>query len=201
MTSSVGTENENEANTTQDGARPDNGSDAYYRDALSRARECIFSAPEGQLLGRAGRRSSLEDGERNALRAVASRPSRAAEARLLLAQSLVAQARGREIEVPKMVVEALRVTEAGSLSAEVAAGLVEAAGVAFENGAGATTGFASVELFVRAVSEAAAASPCAAAGVRDAVEAAAAAVAARTEVAKERAQREEAVERASSQNM
>ena len=81
---------------------------------------------------------------------------------------------------------------------EIATGLVEAAGVAFEKGAGATTGFASVELFVRAVSEAAAAAD---GGLREAVEAAAAAVAARTEVAKERARREEAVERASSQKM
>ena len=179
--------------------QPDKSSDAYYRDTLSKARECIFCAPQGQLLGRAGRRCTLEDGERHALRAVASRPARAAEARLLLAQSLVAQARGREIEVPRMVVVALSMTDVDSLSVEIATGLVEAAGVAFEKGAGATTGFASVELFVRAVSEAAPAADDG--GLREAVEAAAAAVAARTEVAKERARREEAVERASSKKM
>lgn len=106
-------------------------------------------------MGRAGRRCTLEDGERHALRAVASRPEKAAEARLLLARSLVAQSRGREIEVPKMVVEALSMTEADSLTIENAVALVEAAGVAFEKGAGATTGFQSVELFARAVSEAA----------------------------------------------
>ena len=90
-----------------------------------------------------------------------------------------------------MVVEALKATDADCLSAEIAVALIDAAGVAFEKGAGATTGFASVELFVKAVSEAV---PPAAGGgrVREAVEAAAAAVAARTEVAKERARREEA---------
>lgn len=171
--------------------RVDKSSGAYYREALAKARECIFSAPSGQLLGRAGRRCTLEDGERHALRAIAARPERAAEARLLLALSLVAQSRGREIEVPSLVVEALRATEAGALTRDDAVALVEAAGVAFERGAGATTGFASVELFVKAVSEAAAAAAHAGA-VREAVEAAAAAVAARTEVAKERAQAEEA---------
>lgn len=170
---------------------PDKSSDAYYLEALSKARDCIFSAPQGQLLGRAGRRCTLEDGERHALRAVTARPARAAEARLLVARSLVAQSRGREIEVPSLVVEALRATEAGFLSKDDAVALVEAAGVAFERGAGATTGFSSVELFVEAVSEAAAAAAHAGA-VREAVQAAAAAVAARTEAAKERARREEA---------
>lgn len=127
------------------------------------------------------------------MRAIASRPGRAAEARLLVAHSLVAQSRGREIEVPQMVVEALRSTEASSLSLETAVALVEAAGVAFEKGAGATTGFESVDLFARAVSEAAPAGE-----VREAVRATAAAVAARTEAAKERAQREAAAEKASS---
>ena len=192
--SSPGDSERDESETETNKTPPDKSSDAYYREALSKARECIFSAPKGQLLGRAGRRCTLEDGERHALRAVAARPARAAEARLLLARSLVAQSRGREIEVPRMVVEALSVTEAGSLSREDAVALVEAAGVAFEKGAGATTGFASVGLFVRAVSEAAPA----AGGVREAVEAAAAAVSARTEVAKERAQREAAVERRAS---
>ena len=172
--------------------RPDKSSDAFYLEALSKARTCIFSAPQGQLLGRAGRRCTLEDGERHALRAVASRPTKAAEARLLLARSLVAQARGREIEVPRMVVEALRETDADHLSVEIAVELVETAGLAFEKGAGATTGFASAELFAKAVSEAAPVSG----RVREAVEAAAAAVAARTGVAKERAHREAAVERA-----
>ena len=172
--------------------REDKSSDAYYEEAVSKAQACLSSAPAGQLLGRAGRRCTLEDAERHALRAVASRPSRAAEARLLLARSLVEQARGREIEVPRMVVEALRATEVEVLDAETAVALVEAAGVAFEKGAGATTGYSSVELFVRAVCEAANGN------IREAVEAAAAAVAAKTAVAKERAQREEAaVEKAS----
>ena len=183
-------EEKNQPQTTTSN-KLDKSSDAYYLEALSKARECIFSAPPGQLLGRAGRRCTLEDGERHALRAVAARPGRAAEASLLLARSLVAQGRGREIEVPRMVVEALKATDADCLSAEIAVALIDAAGVAFEKGAGATTGFASVELFVKAVSEAV---PPAAGGgrVREAVEAAAAAVAARTEVAKERARREEA---------
>lgn len=91
-----------------------------------------------------------------------------------------------------MVVEALRETDADHLSVEIAVELVETAGLAFEKGAGATTGFASAELFAKAVSEAAPVSG----RVREAVEAAAAAVAARTGVAKERAHREAAVERA-----
>lgn len=190
-------DDENDVTQTRTPKPKDKSSDAYYAEAVSKAQACLSSAPAGQLLGRAGRRCTLEDAERHALRAVASRPSRAAEARLLLARSLVLQARGREIEVPRMVVEALRATEVGFLDVETAVALVEAAGVAFEKGAGVTTGFSSVELFVRAVCEAAAPESSSGKGIREAVAAAAAAVAARMAVAKERARREEeAVEKA-----
>lgn len=85
------------------------------------------------------------------------------------------------MEVPLIALKAMRETESGALSAEDAAALVEAAGVAFEDknrGAiieGATTGFRSVREFAEAVVEAAPA------GEREAVVAAAAAVVARVE--------------------
>ena len=73
--SSPGDSERDESETETNKTPPDKSSDAYYREALSKARECIFSAPKGQLLGRAGRRCTLEDGERHALRAVAAERS------------------------------------------------------------------------------------------------------------------------------
>jgi len=53
---------------------------------LQKGRSCTFDHPPGQLHGRAGKRSTLEDGERILLRAVALRPG-SLEARLLLVQN------------------------------------------------------------------------------------------------------------------
>ncbi|CAL5224124.1 g6756 [Coccomyxa viridis] len=81
-----------------------------YRLLLERARECTFRHPEGQLHGRQGRRSVLEDGERMLHRCLDQRPD-CVEARMLLIENVMAQGRGREAEVPHMVVDALRRTE------------------------------------------------------------------------------------------
>jgi hypothetical protein len=63
--------------------------------------------PDGQLQGRAGRRCTLEDGERYLSRACAARPSDL-RAHLLLLRNLMRQAMGREREVPGLALQALR---------------------------------------------------------------------------------------------
>lgn len=82
-------------------------SDADYEALLEKGRERTMDAPRGQLLGRAGRRCTLEDGERYLLRAARERP-RDLRARLLLLRNLMRQAMGREREVPGLALEALR---------------------------------------------------------------------------------------------
>lgn len=80
-----------------------------YEKLLQKARHWTLDAPEGQLLGRAGRRSILEDGERALLTCI-SMHSEALSPRILLMTNLILQNRGREREVPLMAIEALRKT-------------------------------------------------------------------------------------------
>jgi hypothetical protein len=81
--------------------------DADYEALLEKGRADTLEAPAGQLHGRAGRRCTLEDGERILLRAVAARPTDL-RARVLLLRNLMRQAMGREREVPGLALQALR---------------------------------------------------------------------------------------------
>ncbi|GMH45987.1 hypothetical protein BSKO_13951 [Bryopsis sp. KO-2023] len=77
-------------------------------DALcERAREKTLAPPSGQLYGRAGRRSVLEDGERMLLRCITMKPNDL-QAYELLAKNLSIQNRGRELEIPSLAIEALK---------------------------------------------------------------------------------------------
>jgi len=82
-------------------------SDAEYEALLEKGRANTLDHPSGQLLGRAGRRCALEDGERFLERAVRARPSDL-RARVLLLRNLMRQATGREAEVPGLALQALR---------------------------------------------------------------------------------------------
>jgi hypothetical protein len=82
-------------------------SDADYEALLEKGRTDTLEAPAGQLHGRAGRRCTLEDGERILLRAVSARPTDL-RARVLLLRNLMRQAMGREREVPGLALQALR---------------------------------------------------------------------------------------------
>lgn len=81
--------------------------DAEYEALLEKGRAFTLDAPPGQLLGRAGRRCTLEDGERILARAARAKPGDL-RARVLLLRNLMCQAMGREREVPGLALEALR---------------------------------------------------------------------------------------------
>lgn len=84
-------------------------SDEYRSCVLpfQKAHNLTFNHPPGQLYGRAGRRCTLEDGERTLLRCIDLRPSDP-EAWIMLFKNIYAQNRGREQEVPGMVQHVLR---------------------------------------------------------------------------------------------
>jgi hypothetical protein len=81
--------------------------DRSYEQLLEKGRAATMDAPSGQLQGRAGRRCTLEDGERYLSRAAAARPADL-RAHLLLLRNLMMQAMGREREVPGLALQALR---------------------------------------------------------------------------------------------
>lgn len=80
-----------------------------YADLLQKGKHWTLDAPEGQLLGRAGRRCILEDGERALLTCTSIRPE-ALSPRILLMTNLVLQNRGREREVPVLAIQTLKKT-------------------------------------------------------------------------------------------
>lgn len=81
--------------------------DAEYEALLEKGRADTLDAPAGQLQGRAGRRCTLEDGERRLMRATGARPGDL-RPHLLLLRNLMRQAMGREREVPGLALHALR---------------------------------------------------------------------------------------------
>ncbi|DBA81789.1 hypothetical protein WJX77_000162 [Trebouxia sp. C0004] len=95
-----------------------------YSDLLQKGKHWTLDAPEGQLLGRAGRRCVLEDGERALLTCMGMRPE-ALSPRILLMTNLVLQNRGREREVPVLAIQTLKKTRLQKCSCECAAEDVE----------------------------------------------------------------------------
>eukprot|EP00882_Tetradesmus_deserticola_P004070 GHRQ01004300.1.p1 GENE.GHRQ01004300.1~~GHRQ01004300.1.p1 ORF type:complete len:194 (+),score=46.13 GHRQ01004300.1:730-1311(+) len=83
-----------------------------YETMLRRAEQCTFKAPQSQVLGRAGRRSTLEDGERALDWCIEERPDDL-QTRVLQLRNLMMQGMGREREVPHRAITALR--EAGTV--------------------------------------------------------------------------------------
>lgn len=81
--------------------------DVDYERILEAARQCTFNHPGGQTYGRAGRRCVLEDGERSLMRCIDLQPEDP-RGWLLMAQNLTRQNRGREQEVPSIVMDGLR---------------------------------------------------------------------------------------------
>ncbi|KAL3142673.1 hypothetical protein ABBQ38_002979 [Trebouxia sp. C0009 RCD-2024] len=86
-----------------------NASEQKYDALLQKGKHWTFDAPEGQLLGRAGRRCVLEDGERALLTCIVMRPE-ALSPRVLLMTNLILQNRGREREVPLLAIQTLKRT-------------------------------------------------------------------------------------------
>lgn len=80
-----------------------------YDALLQKGKHWTFDAPEGQLLGRAGRRCVLEDGERALSTCISMRPE-ALSPRVLLMTNLILQNRGREREVPLLAIQTLKKT-------------------------------------------------------------------------------------------
>lgn len=76
---------------------------------LEKGMHCTYHHPHGQLHGRAGRRCVLEDGERFLLRCISLKPA-AVQPRLVLMDNLLLQNRGREKEVPELVMGTLQHT-------------------------------------------------------------------------------------------
>eukprot|EP00884_Botryococcus_braunii_P016547 jgi/Botrbrau1/3576/Bobra.0078s0031.1 len=106
---------------------------------LEKAYKKTFEHEPGQLYGRAGRRCTLEDGERILDRCISLYPE-SLEARLMMAHNLTRQNRGREQEVPDVALQALTLAhkqsigEAGSKDAEAALELIKLAIEAYRKG-------------------------------------------------------------------
>eukprot|EP00803_Ostreobium_quekettii_P006245 evm.model.scf_131.3 EVM.evm.TU.scf_131.3 scf_131:17231-19237(-) len=77
-----------------------------YEELLEKAREKTATPPPGQLHGRAGRRSALEDGERMLGRCIKLCPTDW-RPHFLLMHNLMEQGRGREVEVPVLAMRAI----------------------------------------------------------------------------------------------
>lgn len=80
-----------------------------YDTLLQKGKHWTLDAPEGQLLGRAGRRCVLEDGERALSACISMRPDTLSP-RVLLMTNLILQNRGREREVPLLAIQTLKKT-------------------------------------------------------------------------------------------
>lgn len=87
-----------------------------YEAMLRRGELCTFQAPPGQAFGRAGRRATLEDGERALEWCIEARPEDL-QARVLQLRNLMTQGMGREREVPHRAITALQ--EAGVSGCDV----------------------------------------------------------------------------------
>eukprot|EP00878_Enallax_costatus_P025773 GHUV01027602.1.p2 GENE.GHUV01027602.1~~GHUV01027602.1.p2 ORF type:complete len:133 (-),score=22.25 GHUV01027602.1:1449-1847(-) len=74
-----------------------------------KAKEHTFTCPVGQLSGRAGRRCTLEDGERILDWCIQERPWDL-QPRVILLRNLMKQGLGRERDVPWLAIQALQET-------------------------------------------------------------------------------------------
>ncbi|DBA76635.1 TPA: hypothetical protein ACH3X2_008679 [Trebouxia sp. C0005] len=133
-----------------------------YSDLLQKGKHWTLDAPEGQLLGRAGRRCVLEDGERALLTCMGMRPE-ALSPRILLMTNLVLQNRGREREVPVLAIQTLKKTRLHKCSSECAAEDVESSVHVVELGLRALKKAGREHSMRRFVQDAAAAMPALAA--------------------------------------
>eukprot|EP01026_Neomeris_dumetosa_P071924 TRINITY_DN7296_c0_g1_i1.p2 TRINITY_DN7296_c0_g1~~TRINITY_DN7296_c0_g1_i1.p2 ORF type:complete len:171 (-),score=9.51 TRINITY_DN7296_c0_g1_i1:195-707(-) len=77
---------------------------------LQKAHKMTYEHPEGQLQGRAGRRSILEDGERILIQCLQIQPQ-SWKARYMLLVNLEFQNRGRENEIPDLFLDGLTHTK------------------------------------------------------------------------------------------